>query len=77
MRRWQTYLRIPGLLGFEIKGRVINDGAQKKRDRAVSQCIEPDTRSKRGTVRIVVEVSEIVGRNWRHARLRRIFLKTP
>lgn len=30
MRRRQTYLRIPGLQGFEIKGRVINDGAKEQ-----------------------------------------------
>ena len=61
MRRRQTYLRIPGLQGFEIKGRVINDGYTDKRDRTVASYIEHETRSKRGTVRIVIEVSEIVG----------------
>src|SRR5206468_1467444 len=43
MRRRQTYLRIPGLQGFEIKGRVINDGYTDKRDRTVASYIEHET----------------------------------
>jgi hypothetical protein len=30
MRRWQSYLRIPGLQGFEIEGRGINHRRKKK-----------------------------------------------
>ncbi len=32
MRLWQTYLFIPGLQGFEIKGTAINRGGHNKQE---------------------------------------------